>query len=115
MLGAGIYMFPRNKIALYRKAIADPQLLLELEEAVAMIKKAGYYSVGGRHYKRVPPGYEVPDEYQHYLLHNGLWASYEGGVPQECYSEALVDFCVKIYKHLQPLHSWLLTIYSELI
>jgi uncharacterized protein (TIGR02453 family) len=115
MLGGGIYMFPRNKIPLYRGAVADPQLVLELDEAVQKIQKSGRYSLGGQHYKRIPAGFDVAEEYQHYLLHNGLWASFEDDIPRQFYSEELVDYCLKVYKDLHPLHRWLLMLSADLM
>lgn len=115
MLGAGLYIFPRQKILLFRRAVADPHLVQELDEAVRKIKKSGPYSLGGQHYKRVPAGFDVVEEYQHYLLHNGLWASFESSIPEELYSEDLVGYCIKVFKDFLPLHRWLLSLSAELM
>jgi hypothetical protein len=66
------------------------------------------YSYGGSHYKRVPRGYDANHPNSELLKHNGLFGSMETGIPEEFYSDKLVDYCFNIFKDMAPLHNWLL-------
>jgi hypothetical protein len=65
------------------------------------------YEIGGRHYKRVPAGYDPGHPNAELLKHNGLYAGCELKIPEELFSARLVDFCFDRYEALAPLHRWL--------
>ena len=107
VLGAGIYMFPKNMIESYRESVADSKLGAALARAVAKMEKAGI-SVGGQHYKRVPRGYDPDHKYEGLLRHNGLYTGLEMKPPQEIHTPKLVDLCYERFKIMKPVHQWLL-------
>jgi uncharacterized protein (DUF2461 family) len=113
MLGSGFYMFPKNRLHTYRSAIADPEHALNLEEILDSIKKSGDYTVGGKHYKRVPAGFEGNKFQLEFLCYNGLWASSESKIPGEIGSAGLIEFCLKRFKDMSPLHFWLMDIFKK--
>ncbi len=106
MLGAGVYMFPRHLMEKYRDAVVDPIRGKGLKKALAKLGKNGY-EVKGRHYKRIPAGYDANHENADYLLFNGFHCGNEITLPKEFYTSAFIDYAFLEYKKMLPLHEWL--------
>lgn len=104
-LGAGIHDFERALLERYRAAVADDERGPALARAVAQVERAGY-EVGGRSYKRVPAGYDVPDDRAPLLLHGGLYAGVELAHPAELHTARLPQVCVSHFRKLRPLQDW---------
>jgi uncharacterized protein (TIGR02453 family) len=109
MLGGGLYFFPRPLLERYRRAVSDPEYGGELAAITARVSSLPGYSLGGEHYKRVPPGYDAGPRTAPLLRHAGLYAGWEGPIPVELHSPALVEFCWQKFKPMEPLHRWLTT------
>ncbi len=107
MLGGGLYLFPRPLLERYRRAVADPEYGVELAAIVRKATSLPGYSLGGEHYKRVPPGYDADPAAAGLLRHAGLYAGWEGLIPPELHSPALVEFCWRKFKPMEPLQRWL--------
>lgn len=107
MLGGGLYMFSRPLLESFRKAAVDPEYGDELAAIVEKIISRPGFSLGGKHYKRLPPGTDPAHPNAELLLHNGLFAGWETNIPAEFYSTALLDYCWERYCPLEPLHRWL--------
>ena len=106
MLGVGIYEFSRQMLDIYRQSIAHPKHGQALLKVINKLTQ-NTYQIGGKHYKRVPQGYD-PDLPQAELLkYNGIYLGFESEIPAEFYSEKLVDFCFNHYKKMVPMHEWL--------
>jgi uncharacterized protein (TIGR02453 family) len=101
ILGAGKHGFESAQLDRYRGAVG-----LELVRAVERVEAAGA-EVGGRHYKRVPTGYEADGRAADLLLHDALYAGRELPVPEAAHTPAFVDFCLAEYGKLAPLVEWL--------
>ena len=118
MLGAGLYFFPRPLLERYRSAVADPEYGDELAAIVKKVAALPGYSLGGEHYKRVPIPSSGTLEADHLadpavaglLRHDGLYSGWEGPIPAELHSPALVEFCWQKFKPMKPLHRWLATL-----
>jgi len=110
MLAAGVHVFPLPLLETYRDAVVDPDHGPALVRAVAQVAARGPYQVGGRHYKRVPRGYEATHENADYLLHNGLSALIESDVPEELFTEECLDYCFERFRDMAPIHAWLRTL-----
>lgn len=65
------------------------------------------HELGGRHYKRVPTGYDVPPEREDLLLHDGLYAYVELAVPAEAHTSQFPRFCAERWRTLKPVEDWL--------
>ena len=63
--------------------------------------------IDGKHYKKVPRGYDVDHPNAEYLHYNGLTARVEEKVPDAFYSDVLIDYAYTHYKNMLPLHRWL--------
>jgi uncharacterized protein (TIGR02453 family) len=110
LLGTGYYMFPDWLIERYRRAVVHPQLGTELAKIVKIISKKTDFEWGGKHYKRVPPGYDPTHPNAELLLHNGLHAGWETPSPAELFTPHLVEYCYEKFKPLAPLHHWLVAL-----
>lgn len=105
---AGIHVFQKPVLAAYRDAVVDDQLGADLEAAIAVVKGAGDYRVGGEHYTRVPRGYESGHPRADLLRYNGLWAHTTASVdPAVITSPELVEVCLGHCRNMAPLHHWL--------
>jgi len=106
LLAAGFYMFPDWLIERYRHAVVHAQMGKKLGKIVADIKKGGEFTLGGKHYKRIPAGFDSSHPNSELLLHNGLHAGFETAIPDEFFRPALADYCFERYLPLAPLHRW---------
>jgi uncharacterized protein (TIGR02453 family) len=106
-LGAGMYMFSKDQLNKYRLLVSDPAKGKELSDILNKILKNKKYQIGGRFYKKTPRGYDSDYKYADLLLHNGIYVFYESTNLNEIIKKNTVDFALKIYKELYPLHRWL--------
>jgi uncharacterized protein (DUF2461 family) len=106
LLAAGFYVFPDWLLIPYRKAVVDPKHGKELARLLKKVADRTDFMIGGRHYKRVPAGYDASHPNADLLLHNGLHAGREAAIPEEFFSPDLVDYCVDKFRPLAPLHRW---------
>lgn len=104
-LGCGIHMFSKPLLKTYRESVVDKKPGSALVEAIKAVSKKG--KVGGKHYKQIPRGFDADHPNAEYLLYDGLHAMTEAKIPEQLYSEALVDYCFKWFKEMSPLHRWL--------
>jgi uncharacterized protein (TIGR02453 family) len=106
-LYSGLYEFSSEKLQLYRRAVADQQRGAKLLEAIAKIQAAGPYTLGGHHYKRIPRGFEVPQDRAELVCFNTIYTMLETPIPAEFYSSRLVDYCIEHFTAMRPLLQWL--------
>lgn len=104
-LGCGIYRLPKPLLNVFRKSIVDKKSGPALAEAIKKVSKKS--KISGKHYKKIPRGFDADHPNAEYLLYDGLHAMIESKIPDELYSGALVDYCFKWYKEMVPLHRWL--------
>lgn len=65
-------------------------------------------TIGGATRKQVPRGFDADHGRAPLLLHEGLWAGFEGKIPREARSAAFVDFCAEHCRAMFPVSRWLL-------
>jgi uncharacterized protein (TIGR02453 family) len=106
LLAAGMHCFTPELLTLYRDAVIDKKIGPKLVRATEEVTEKGY-PVGGKHYKRVPRGYDPLHKNTEFLLHNGLYAMIEGKIPQEFFSAAIIDYSLAHFQNMLPLHNWL--------
>jgi uncharacterized protein (TIGR02453 family) len=106
LIGVGIKMFPKPILERFRQAVVDKKTGSELKKAVKKISDQGYL-VDGKHYKKVPRGYEAEHPNSEFLLYNGLTARIEEKVPDAFFSGAIIDYAYSHYRNMLPLHRWL--------
>lgn len=106
-LGAGKHMFGPDELESYRRAAADPTTGKALRAVLDAALAGGSDELGGRHYKRVPRGYDPDSPNAGLLLHNGLYVGRSGPLPHELFGPGAVEFCATAYEGYLPLHRWL--------
>jgi uncharacterized protein (TIGR02453 family) len=107
MLGGGLYVFSRPQLERFRQAALDPEYGDALAAAVKKIVARPGFSLGGQHYKRLPPGTDPAHANAGLTLHNGLYAGWEADIPAEFYQPALIAYCLDKFRPLLPMHRWL--------
>ncbi|MBN1292456.1 MAG: DUF2461 domain-containing protein [Candidatus Latescibacteria bacterium] len=107
MLGVGIYCFPKPLLDRYREYVVHKTHGPALAKAIQKVTEASEYTLGGEHFKRVPRGYDADHKYAALLRHNGLYAGIDMAVPDELFSEELLDYCFDKFYQMKPLHEWL--------
>ncbi len=108
ILGAGIHGFPSKMMEPYRQSVVDPKHGPALTRAVNKVLKDGELTLGGKHYKRTPRGFDPEHKNADFLLYNGLYVGIETKIPKELYSDGFSDFCYERFKKTLPLHRWLM-------
>lgn len=108
-IGSGLYMFPKDIRNNFRNAVVDDKIGSELTKIISKLKKQGF-ELGGKHFKKIPSGFDKDHKNAEYLLYNGFWAGKEFPIIDEFYSEKFVDWCFEIFVKLGDLHKWLLEI-----
>ena len=58
MLGVGIHIFSKDLLKAYREAVVNPESGPALVKAIQEVSLKKGYNLGGKHYKRVPRGYD---------------------------------------------------------
>jgi uncharacterized protein (TIGR02453 family) len=111
-LGGGYYYFVDRALLRYRNAAADPKLGRELGRIAAEIQTWMGWELGGRHFKRVPQGFDASHPNAELLKHNGLYAGWEGKIPKEFFTPDLIEFCFERYARILPLHRWLMKVFA---
>ncbi len=111
-IGTGIYKPDPMMLNIYRAALIDDKKGAAFNRAVNKVKKLKKYSLGGKHYNRVPRGFDPEHKNVEYLLYNGFYAYEEMAVPKIIHSKKLVEFCFKRWEEMSPIHKWLTKIYS---
>jgi uncharacterized protein (TIGR02453 family) len=106
MLGAGIHIFSKPFMEEYRQSVVHPKHGPELVAAAMSVSKL--FDISGRHYKRVPSGYDKDHPYAQFLLFNGLTARVEEPIPPTLHTSMIVDHCYRVFEGMALLHRWLL-------
>jgi uncharacterized protein (TIGR02453 family) len=102
----GLPMLSKEALAAYRDAVADDKLGKELERALASIRRAGKYEIGGEQSKRVPTGYDPEHMRADLLRYKGLYARSPSIKPAVLTSRQLVDVCFEHCRVMLPLQRW---------
>ena len=110
MLYGGIYEFTRPMLNTYRDAVVHPERGLALRHAVQQVLAVGRCEIGGRHYQKVPAGYDPSHPNAEYLLYNSLYASTGGDLPGQVFSADLLDYCLDRFTDMAPLHQWIVSV-----
>ncbi len=109
MVGAGLYIFPKSVMEIYREAVADDKKGQALVDILNPIKSLENVEVGTAHYKRIPRGYAEDHPRSDLLKYNGLWAGYQTDIPDEIYSADFIPWCFEKCRKMLPLHQWIVS------
>ena len=113
-IGAGQCVFSPEQLELYRGAVAHPKTGAALEKAIRQAAEAGYTNVHGKHYKRVPRGFDADDPRAELLKHAGLDVGTQRPLPDELFTADAVDYCVECFRKVRPVQKWLVAAFNGL-
>lgn len=104
-LMAGMFQFTKPMLEAYRKAVTDETLGAELLTIVSELQDE--YRLEGKHYKKVPAGFDAHPERAELLLYKGLYAFPEPITGEVLYKAELIDLCMNHFEAMAPLQTWL--------
>ncbi len=107
MIGAGTYCFPGKMLNKFRENVVHKKHGSALAQAIEEVNAKGPYIIGGKHYKRIPRGFNADQKNSNLLLYNGLYAGLETEIPDELFSHDLLDYCFVRFEDMSPIHNWL--------
>jgi len=105
-VGVGCYMFDRDRLARFRKAVAGKPGA-ELEVLIERLRKAGYTVGGHDDYKKVPRGFDPDHPRAHLLVLKGLTGAFPDPPRGLIHEPGFVPWLVKHGKATAPLVKWL--------
>lgn len=106
-IGVGLYIFQKDIKENFRNAVIDEKKGNELVKIINKLKKQKY-ELGGKHYKKIPQGFDGEHKNAEYLLYNGFWAGLEFPIIEEFFSKEFVDWCFEHFMKMIDLHNWML-------
>lgn len=107
LIAGGLYRLPGELLKPYRDAVSDFRKGDRVSKTVKGILKNPDYILGGRHYKRVPRGYDPESPNSDLLMHKGLYIYHEGPLPDVVYSPDFLEYSLGVFNDIMPLHVWL--------
>jgi uncharacterized protein (TIGR02453 family) len=105
-VGAGEYMFDRDRLASFRRAVAGKPGVA-LATLVARLRAAGYVVGGHDNYKKVPKGFDPEHPRAELLLQKGLTAVFPPIPKGLLHKPGLVAWMVEHCRATAPLVKWL--------
>lgn len=107
MFAGGMHMLPKDLLEPFRKVVAKEEPAKELAEVVEMVRSSGI-EIGGEHYKRTPRDFSDEHIYSYFLRYNGVFGMETVPIPDEFFSDELVDMAFGRFKKIDPLNRWFL-------
>jgi uncharacterized protein (TIGR02453 family) len=104
-VGAGCHGFDPERLARFRRAVADPASGAALA-GIAERLEAGGYQLGGAVLKR-PPGVPGGGPAGRFLLHKALFVHRDEPADRRVHTRAILTACERHWRALAPLHHWL--------
>ena len=103
---AGMWQFPKETLAAYRKAVDDPAKGDELAAILENLRNTGY-EIGGDTYKRVPRGFDPEHPHvallKHSAVHAGISRLDSALVTSPDFLPSVFEHCVNYY----PMVDWI--------
>ena len=103
----GVYMLSKRMLTAYRDAVVDVTLGAELEKALATVRTAGAYEIGGEQSKRVPQGYDPAHKRAELLKYKGFYGKSPLIKPAVITKPDLIEVCFEHCRAMLPLQQWL--------
>ena len=94
----------------YRQSVVHPEHGESLAAILEEVRGRKLYSIGCKHYKRVPQGYDGAHTRAELMLYNGLHIGKTEPIPDILFSEGLADHCMGVFRELLPVHQWLVAL-----
>ncbi|MCE1247736.1 MAG: DUF2461 domain-containing protein [Firmicutes bacterium] len=107
IIAAGMHCFSKPVMNKFREMVVHPKMGPRLPEAVEKVSKSGQFEIGEKTLKKTPRGFDSKHPNAEYLLYTGFNAFWEGPVPEEVFSADIIDYCMKRFQDMLPIHQWL--------
>jgi uncharacterized protein (TIGR02453 family) len=106
-LSVGMYGLGKERLDSFRQSIVHPRSGKALLAAVADVRKAGDYEIGGKTRKLMPRGFTADADRADYLLYDGLYAS--ATLPAAAAARPdFANLAASHFKKMWPVGKWLL-------
>jgi uncharacterized protein (TIGR02453 family) len=112
-LMAGIFMFTKPQLEVYRAAVLDSKLGPKLVKAVDRVLQTSGYTLGGKELKRVPSGFDAAHPRAEWLLYKGLHVFSPSISLEVAATPALVDTVMVYFRQMAPVQQWLTDVFSR--
>jgi len=106
LMGSGLYFFPKPLLEAYRQSVVHPVYGPQLVEAIEAVRSHPGYDVWGKHYKKMPAGFDPKHENSELLLYDGMTAFLEEPIPDDLFSEKIVDYIYERFANMAPIERW---------
>jgi uncharacterized protein (TIGR02453 family) len=107
MLAGGMHILPKDLLDPYRKIVSEEGPAGELNKILERARRNGI-EVGGIQYKRIPRGFTVDHPNSYLLKHNGVYGMETTSIPDELFSEKLIDYSLERFTKIDPMNRWFL-------
>lgn len=107
LIAGGFHLLPKDLMTDYRKIVSREVPARELAGVISDVE-AGGISVEGLHYKRTPQGFKEDHPHSYLIRYNGVYGLEKSKIPEEFFSEKLVDYVFERFKIMDPLNRWFL-------
>jgi uncharacterized protein (TIGR02453 family) len=105
-IGAGCHGLDPERLARFRRAVADPATGADLAGVAGRLEAAGY-ELGGAALKRPPAGFDGDGPAGRFLLHKALFVHHDEPADERVHTGAVLAACGRHWSALAPLHRWL--------
>ena len=114
-IAGGLYRFEQPFLDAYRRAVSDSfhgeaiaGIIGAFDEEIK--KDTSYTIYPGEPLKKVPAGFDSNHERVDLLRYRGLSFCWENEIPEEFYSRKIIEFALKRFQKMVPLHLWFLEV-----
>ena len=108
MFGAGMHIFPKPFIPIYREAVAKEASGAELSSIIQNISHESGFVFKEKHYKKTPRGFDPEYKYADLLLYDGVAVMYSTQLSEAIFKPEFIDFAFEKFQAMAPLHRWFL-------
>ncbi|SLM49942.1 conserved protein of unknown function [Nitrospira japonica] len=105
-IGAGCHGFGKERLPMFRRAVADPRQGARLAEVARTAAEKGYV-LKGKAYKRYPRDFRTDGLAAEFLLYGALYVHVDEPVRLVTRNGAMLEACVRHWRELAALHEWI--------
>ena len=105
-IAGGLYMFPKDVVDPYRRAVLNDFFGPRLEDIIAESEASGYPIYSHQQYKKVPRGYDADHPRAELLKHKGLIVDSKPIPKDVLMTPQIVETAFEHCKHIYPLQHW---------
>ena len=112
-LAAGMHIFPKEFIPVYREAVVDQKKGAELDKVLEAVTGKDAYLPGWEKYKTVPRGFDAAHPRSELLKYGGIGFSIEMPPVDELFDDRAADFVFRHFENMAPIYLWLKKLIRE--